>query len=66
MKRIESGKVPLVWGQAEVIADDPLKCVNSDDPKRSAKMTQQLKEILEEARSEVLIVSPYFVPGRKG
>ena len=66
LKRIEAGRVPLVWGQAEVIADDPLKCVNSDDPKRSAKMTQQLKEILEEAQSEVLIVSPYFVPGLKG
>jgi putative cardiolipin synthase len=66
LKRIESGQVPLVWGQAEVISDYPLKCVNSDDPKRSAQMTQKLKEIIEEAQDEVLLVSPYFVPGSNG
>ena len=66
MKRIEAGKAPLVWGQAEVIADHPLKCVSSDDPKRSAHMTQKLKEIIEEAKHEVLLVSPYFVPGSAG
>jgi cardiolipin synthase C len=65
-KRLEAGKIPLVWGQAEVSADYPLKCVTGDDPKHSAQMTQKLKEILEEAQGEVLIVSPYFVPGPKG
>jgi putative cardiolipin synthase len=66
LKRIEAGQVPLVWGQAEVISDYPLKCVNADDPKRSEQMTQKLKEILEEAQDEVLLVSPYFVPGQGG
>jgi putative cardiolipin synthase len=66
VKRIESGQVPLVWGQAEVVSDYPLKCVDSDDPKRYGQMTQKLKGILEEAQDEVLLVSPYFVPGRNG
>ncbi len=66
LKRIEAGTVPIVWGQAQVLADDPLKCVNSDDPKRSEKMARKLKGIIEEARSEVLMVSPYFVPGEAG
>ena len=66
LKRIASGQVPLVWGQGEVIADYPLKCVSPDDPKRSAHMTRKLKEIIEEGRIEVLLVSPYFVPGRAG
>jgi cardiolipin synthase C len=66
LKRIEAGQVPLVWGQAEVLSDYPLKCVMSDDPKRSGQMTQKLKEILEEAQKEVLLVSPYFVPGQSG
>jgi cardiolipin synthase C len=66
LKRIESGKVPLVWGQAEVVSDYPLKCVDPDDRKRFGQMTQQLKGILEEAQDEVLLVSPYFVPGMAG
>jgi putative cardiolipin synthase len=66
LKRIDAGTVPIVWGQAEVLSDDPLKCVNPDDPQRSAKMTRKLKGILEEAQSEVLMVSPYLVPGDAG
>jgi len=66
LKRIDAGTVPIVWGQAEVLSDDPLKCVNPDDPQRSTKMTRKLKGILEEARSEVLMVSPYLVPGEAG
>jgi putative cardiolipin synthase len=66
LKRIESGQVPLVWGQAEVVSDYPLKCVDSDDSKRYGQMTQKLRGILEEAQDEVLLVSPYFVPGKAG
>ena len=66
LKRIDAGTVPIVWGQGEVLSDDPLKCINPDDPQRSGKMTRKLKEILAEAQSEVLMVSPYLVPGEAG
>ena len=65
-KQIDAGQVPLVWGQAEVLSDDPLKCINADDPKRLTKMMQELKGVLGEARSELLMVTPYFVPGQAG
>ena len=38
LKRIDTGKVPIAWGQAQVLSDDPLKCVDPDDPIRSGKM----------------------------
>jgi putative cardiolipin synthase len=66
LKQIEAGKARLVWAQAEALSDDPLKCINSDDPSRSEKMARRLKAVIEEARSEVLMVSPYFVPGKDG
>lgn len=66
LKRLEAGRVPLVWAPAQAVADDPLKSVNSDDPGRSEKMARQLKAVIEEAQSEVLMVSPYFVPGQDG
>jgi cardiolipin synthase C len=66
LKRIDAGTVPIVWGQAQVLSDDPLKCINADDPKRLTKMMQELKGILEKAQSEALMVSPYLVPGEAG
>ncbi len=66
LKRIEAGKAPLVWAQGEALSDDPLKSINPDDPGRSEKMARRLKAIIEEAQSEVLMVSPYFVPGKDG
>jgi cardiolipin synthase C len=65
-KQIDSGRVPLVWGEAEVLSDHTLKCIDPSDSPHAAKMTQKLKGILEEARSELLMVTPYFVPGQKG
>jgi cardiolipin synthase C len=66
LKRIDAGTVPIVWGQAQILSDDPLKCINADDPKRLTRMMQELKGILEKAQSEVLMVSPYLVPGEAG
>ena len=66
LKRLDAGQAPLVWGQAEVLCDHPLKCIDPDDARQAAKMTQRLKEILESARSELLMVTPYFVPSQAG
>jgi len=65
-KRISAGQVPLVWGQAHVLSDHPLKCIGGEDSRQAAIMTQKLKEILAAARTELLMVTPYFVPGRAG
>jgi putative cardiolipin synthase len=66
LKQIDAGKVPLIWGQAEVLSDHPLKCIDPDDSRQTVKMTQKLKGILEAAQSELLMVTPYFVPGQAG
>ena len=66
LKRINAGQVPLVWGQAEVLSDHTLKCIDPDDSRQAAKMTQKLKGILAAGQSELLMVTPYFVPGQAG
>jgi putative cardiolipin synthase len=53
------------WGEATLVADDPGKV----DPDRSARvshMAPQVKTLLDAARTQATIVSPYFVPGRTG
>ena len=66
LKRIDAGQVPLVWGQAEVLSDHTLKCIDPDDSGQTAKMTQKLKGILAAGQNELLMVTPYFVPGQAG
>jgi len=53
------------WGSAKFIADDPDKA----DPDRDGEtrpIGSQLRQMLDGASSEALLISPYFVPGESG
>ena len=65
-KRVEAGYLPYVWAEGEVLYDDPLKVIRPDDSNQRGLMGRQLKSVIDEAQSEVLIISPYFVPGKHG
>jgi putative cardiolipin synthase len=66
LKQLNANQVPLVWGRAEFLSDHPLKCIDPDDARQAVRMSRKLKGILEEARNELLMVTPYFVPGQAG
>ncbi len=66
LKRAEAGRLALVWAPAEVLEDDPLKSINPATPARPDKIARQIREFLESAQSEILMVSPYLVPGEAG
>lgn len=54
-----------LWGAATLIADQPEKASSGkDDP--ALRIGPQFRAILDAAQSRMLLVSPYFVPGRKG
>ncbi len=53
------------WGPAKFIADNPDKA----DPDRDGEtrpMGSQLRQMLDGAQSEALLISPYFIPGENG
>jgi putative cardiolipin synthase len=53
------------WGTAEFIADPPEKASSGkDDP--ALRIGPQFRAILDAAQGRVLLVSPYFVPGKRG
>lgn len=58
-------KVELHFGPSRVITDDPDKLLNkvSDDHK---VLVTALAELVDQAESEVVIVTPYFIPGKRG
>lgn len=69
---VREGTLPFVWAQARVLADDPAKlALPEDDPALRGKrggllLTGQLEAIAPKAERELLVVSPYFVPGEAG
>jgi cardiolipin synthase C len=53
------------WGPAVVIADQPEKIEARDDVP-ALRIGPQLKTMIESAQKEVLLISPYVVPGDSG
>lgn len=58
------GPVSWYWGRAEVFYDHPNKILGSSDSSHS--LGAQLVDIAHEIQDELLLVSPYFVPGKRG
>jgi putative cardiolipin synthase len=53
------------WGPAMLVADEPEK-INVHENARALSIGPKLKAMVEAARSEVIMTSPYFVPGESG
>jgi putative cardiolipin synthase len=66
LSRLGAGRLPVVWGQGEVLYDRPGRVDTSGVQDQSKSMAPRLREIIEEAQSEALIISPYFVPREGG
>jgi putative cardiolipin synthase len=61
---LRAGTLELAWGDAHAVYDDPGKAAgDAADP---ALLMPRLRGVLDGARHEVTLVSPYFVPGESG
>jgi cardiolipin synthase C len=64
---LDSGRLGLVWGTAIAFADQPGKVMaTSDEMARSMSAQMNVMDRVMESKSEVVISSPYFVPGSMG
>lgn len=62
---IAAGKLQLVWAPSALLVDKPSK-IDSDDPADSeGTVVDGLIDLIAKARQDLLIVSPYFVPGER-
>ncbi|MGD2171176.1 MAG: phospholipase D family protein [Gammaproteobacteria bacterium] len=64
-QRIRTEGPTYYWGEADLVIDDPEKITSPREANDLHLMTQ-LAPHFESIRRELLIVSPYFVPGREG
>jgi putative cardiolipin synthase len=64
-KTIRRGQVHYNWGEADVIYDQPEK-IQHDFDKTHYHLAPKLKPYFEGVKQELIIFSPYFVPGQSG
>jgi putative cardiolipin synthase len=62
---INNDQVKQYSGKAIILYDDPLKIVKSRD-KKEYHLTPQLAPYMQSVKHELVIVTPYFVPGKEG
>lgn len=63
--KIRNDQVDFRWGKAEVVFDQPEKLLH-DFSKTEYHLTPMLKPYLDGIKKELIIFSPYFVPGKPG
>jgi len=63
----DSGHLGLVWGTASAFADRPAKVMaTSDEMARAMSAQMNVMDRVAESKSDVVISSPYFIPGIAG
>jgi putative cardiolipin synthase len=64
---LDAGRLGLHWGKATAFADPPDKVTaRTADEARSMSVTMNVMDLVMASRSEVVLSSPYFVPGAMG
>jgi putative cardiolipin synthase len=63
LQQMRAGTLPLTWSTAYLWSDDPAKVLNSAD-RKDLTLMRQLEAKFGNPRTELQLVSPYFVPGR--
>lgn len=65
VQNTKAGKIDYFWGKTEILYDNPLK-ISSDRDKTEYHLAPQLSPHISSVKDELIIVSPYFVPGKQG
>ena len=63
---LNSGHIPLLWVPATVLADRPAKIASETSPDEEDTIANNLAALMRSAKQELIVISPYFVPGKDG
>jgi len=61
-----SGKLPMVWAHAQVVCDSPDKKSVEKGWMVGSLMHRPVAKAVESVRSELLMITPYLIPGQEG
>ena len=65
-RELDAGKLLLDWVPATVLADKPVKIASESSPAEEETIANNIAALMRSAKKDVLIISPYFVPGKEG
>jgi phosphatidylserine/phosphatidylglycerophosphate/cardiolipin synthase-like enzyme len=63
---IDTGFLDLRWVPATVLADRPAKIASETSPEEEETIANDIAALMRSAQQEVIVISPYFVPGKEG
>ncbi len=63
---LDSGHLQLTWVPATVLADRPAKIASETSPDEEVTIANNLEALMRSAKQELIVISPYFVPGKDG
>jgi len=66
LKAMLEGKSALTWARGEVVYDSPEKAKVQDGEQGGRLLRHRLGEVAKQVRTELIVVSPYLVPGTAG
>ena len=66
VQNLFDGGVPMISAVGTVITDDPQKLANPVGDESFMVVARDLAEAINAAESEVIVLTPYFVPGKDG
>ncbi len=64
-QKLINRKIDFIWAEADFFYDRPEK-ISSNETSKTVHIGPQVIPYFERAEKELLIATPYFVPGRKG
>lgn len=64
-RQLQSRKISFFWGRATIVSDNPDKVLTSSR-NADTHLAPTLRGVVDRTRSELFLVSPYFVPGKQG
>jgi cardiolipin synthase C len=65
-RELDAHFLKLVWAPATVLADRPAKIASDVSPDQEDTIANNIAALMRSAQQEILVVSPYFVPGKEG
>jgi cardiolipin synthase C len=63
---LDAKDLTLTWVPATVLADGPAKIASETSPQEEVTIANNIAALMTSAKQELLIISPYFVPGKDG
>jgi len=63
---IDADDLQLTWVPATVLADRPGKIASESAPNEEVTISNSIEALMRSAEHEVIVISPYFVPGPDG